>query len=1070
MNWITSFIHRHQLVNILSLFIFVAGFFALTSTHIDTLPPLDFKGIKIRVSYPEASPEDIEQYVIFPLEEKLSNYPGMKSMSSTSSHGRGRLSIFFPPDVDNMIPIVADIKERLELLKPQLPSGIRSITVRERKIQSTFLKYIYIKNLDLSKEDQIAKIETLKSRISSVKGIASVEDGIPEKNLIVDFNEGKLKERESSSEQALQKIRSFLNYVPLGNMSRGNKRTIFEFKHLDQETLLNEVQNLPVTSNAFGYQTLLKDVAEVKFDYEVQSSKLYSPQGEMYFLRIEKDLHSDILVLDRKISSIIDTFNEKHAPLFVDTVLSGKSFISRQLNALKSNGILGGILVFVLLFVVLSFRSALCTLWGLPLAYAGTFLVLFALGININMLSIVGLILVSGILVDDALIVTEKYNELIRKGLSPSDAAKTTVIELFTPVLGTALTTLVAFLPLILIPSDLGNILISIPVVVISALTFSILESFFVLPSHLVMFNSRYSPSFIERYFLKLVQLYKNLIQFIIRLRYPALACLMAFSAFSVWYTNDVEKDFNLNIQDSVVVIRGKLTQSKSKQDTVKKVNHIANYVRSLASSENYSDVSVKAGNLWVQQEELIGDNLFQITTWVNEDHPHPKQVEKDLQAKLRTFIDKEKNNNPVYDFINVQTGFQEGENEEQKYLRIKFFSKHSSSVINFQEEFRGFSDGIEGLEEIELAETSAVGKWVFAPNMKKMARVGVSREMIKNTMLGRVQDMWIEDARIGGKGLPIKIRVNGREVMNKGFDPDKFFVLSKSNEKISLSKLGTWDFVKGPASIRHENGFKLQTAEFPISDNSKRDLIIKSAREKLGPIKEKFSNFIINLTGESLREKENKAWVFKAFICCLLGIYLVLVLTLGSLLQPFIVSLPIVFGVIGVLLAHKTHGIPIGVLSGVGLIGAVGVSVNGSLIMADQINLRLRKLKQVNAMEVIALGATNRFRAIVLTSMTTLGGLFPMAYGLGGDAGFTRPLAFSMAWGIFVSAFLTLFFFPPIFGILVDIQNLARRFSNGNPLKRNPVKPTTPRDLTWIESSHPDRVEGPRSDREYET
>lgn len=1060
MKFFYYFLTRHKLVNLTSLLLLALGLLSLSQTNIDLVPPMDFKGVRIDISYPEAGAGDMEEYVVFPIEEKLANFPNLKSISSSSNNGSARISMTFPAGHSDMSTSVATIKETLESLKPYLPRGIRDITVKERKQVSTFQNFIYVKGADLTNSEHEKLLDGVKNNFSAIKGIVKIDDSRPKKELIIDFDEKKLKKMNLTVGAVTNKVRSYFEYVPLGSLRNGNKRTIFEFKHHDAENLEAKVSNLTIKSNAIGYNTKLSDIANVEIKREHNDYQNFHDSKPTYYFRLEKDLNSDVLSLDSKIMKIVDDFNKKETGLTLTPVVSGKGFIQRQLTALKANGILGIALVSFLLFVFLSYRAALCTLWGIPIAYAGTFLVIFLMGMSINLLSVVGLILVAGILVDDALIVTEKYNDSLEQGLLPIDAAKKTINELFVPVLGTALTTLVAFLPLILIPSELGTILFSIPVVVIGALLFSILESFLILPSHLITVNKRRAPGLVDEYYEKVKKKYQAFVQYSVSKRYYTLGLLVIFSCFAIYFSLGVEKNFNLNIGDEVVSLRGKLKKSSTKKETLRQISFLNDKMKELAKKPDFIDVSVGVGSLWVDGEQQIGDGYFQVRAWLDELHPNPVLVKNKLEEQLKGFIKEFESNDSIFEFINVQKGFENGDTANQKYLAINFYTKSSKLSLSLDKELEDLPKRIKNIGAAEVGANKVSTKWSFSPNFRIMEQLGVDKDQVKNALIGKVQDMWINETRVNGKPVTIKTTINGKEVQtnSSGFDPKNVFLVTANESKVSLSSLGKWEQTIVPESIDHLNGFKVQQVKFPILDSKKREEVIKASKPIVAELQEKFPEYIVKSSGESVEEAENKAWILNALIACLVGIYFVLVMVLGSFSQPFVVSLPILFGVIGVLLAHKLHSMSLGVLAGVGLIGAIGVSVNGSLIMADQINIRLRKLKTFNINEVVAIGAASRFRAIVLTSLTTLGGLFPMAYGLGGDSGFTKALAFSMAWGILLSSILTLFFFPSVFAVMHDLSNInfiPRRFKKLTKSRENSYED--------FQSEKPETIEKPK-------
>jgi multidrug efflux pump subunit AcrB len=1014
--------------------ILVIGLTSLENTNVDLIPPMNFKSLSVTFSYPEATTGDMEEYIIFPFEEKISNFPGIKSFSSVSQNGSGEVDIVFPANYTNMNGALVDIKEIIEELRPRLPEGIRNISVKENKQNGAFQNYITLKGVELANPDHDNLIKGFKNKLSSIRGVIDVKDQRPTKYLAIDFNESILREKEITISDAISAIRTYLQYVPLGSIKKGNKKTIIEFKKYDEKVFLDKLKKLPVKTNSFGYTTELQNLAKVYYTYDKHDYITYYDQKPEYGLRVTKDLNSDILKIDEKVRSEIVEFNKNKFKLLAETPISGKGFIVRQLNTLKNNGIFGVGLVILLLILFLSPRSALCTAWGVPIAYAGTFVVIYWAGMSINLLSVVGLIIIAGILVDDALIVTEKYNEELDNGKEPVEAARASVKELFLPVLGTALTTVMAFLPLLLIPSEMGEILKSIPIVIIGALAFSIFECFFILPSHLVSFDNKRTKSLLSRQFDSIKQAYGRLIRYTLNYKYWTVLTFILFSVFSLYYSMDVEKNFNLNIGDEFVMIRGALHKSASKKETLAKIHDLYTYVKKFEERPEIISVESGVGKLWSFTDELIGDKYFEIKAMIHEEYSQPELIKTELENNLKEFIKNYKKNNSDFEFLNVQRNYAGNEEKsDQKYLTFDFYTKSSGVNLDLGNILKTIPEQIEGLGPIEVGnDTKKISNWVFDPNYSVLAQLGITKSQVKDSILGKVQDAWLGESRVDGDAITVYTTIDGKSIKNENFDPKKYFVVTSLGNKISLSSLGEWSHSDTSEKIKHLNAYKMQNAKFPILDSKKRDAVVEKSKDILKKISKQYPQYIIKSSGESLEEEENRTWIINALLSCVIGIYFILVLILGSFLQPVIVCLPILFGVIGVLLAHKLHGLQLGVLSGIGLVGAIGVSVNGSLVMADQINSRLKdtSLKVYDAIEG---GALSRFRAILLTSLTTLGGLFPMAYGLGGDSGFTKALAFSMAWGILLASVLTLFFFPAIYAVL----NKASEFGSRLTLKK---------------------------------
>ncbi len=1022
MNLLLFFLNRSKLVNLITLMVLVLGLLALMSMNRDLAPPLNFNRITVEVVFPESTAADLESEIAFPIEEKLLNFPGVKQVSSRSTQGSVRINLSFPADFKNTAQPSNEIRQIVESLRPNLPQNIRNITVRENKITSNFQNALLIRGYDLENGQHRLWLEGLKNKISQIRGIAEVQDtSFPKRSVKIDLNETKMKNYEVNSQDVRQLINDFLQFRPLGTIRRGDNYTFIEFEQNVENAFLNDLKELSIYSSPTGFRTTLGQIADITYYHPNQDQWSFEGSKRVFYLNVMKDLNSDIIELDQKVEKVLANANTNPHGISVQSVIGGKSFIERQLGTLKSNGIIGLIIVFIVLISFLSYKSALFTILGVPFSYAATFITMLMLGYGIDILSIVGLILVCGMLVDDALIVCEKYNECLEAGETPNLAAKNTIAELFIPVCGTILTTVVAFLPLLLIPSEMGNMISSVPIVVITALSFSLLESFFILPNHLSHFVKSPSQKQANVWFDKIKNSYQNFLKYLLDWKYSTSLLFLVLTAGLFYVSMDVEKDFDLNISDEIVRVEGEVFDAKSKLDTLNQVQGLYDKLSALDTKKDFETIDLSIGSVWRDREIILNDKVFRIIARVKENNPQPEKVKNKFLEQANEIVKTEKNK---YKLLSASKTWSNEDSDKNKYLEFNFYTKNTKVNLDLKSTLEDLPKQIKGIGPLDLGFDNTVRRWVFTPDFAKMAQFGVTKNLIQTAILGKVDENWVREVRIEGKAFPVNLTINGSEIAKNGFDPSKVTVLTQNQRLIAVDKLGNWRLEQSPKSIRHLNGYKVQGARFKIMDEKNRASIVKQSDEFVASIESKFPEYIIRSSGESVEEAENKAWVLKALVACLLGIFFVLAITLNSLTQPLIVSLPIPFAVAGVMWMHKLHDMPLGVFSMIGLIGAIGVSVNGTLIMSDQINLRLVEAKN-SLFQCVQIGSASRLRALFLTTITTLAGLFPMAYAIGGDSGFTRPLAFAMAWGILFSSLMTLIFYPSIY---LSLATLTQR------------------------------------------
>lgn len=317
---------------------------------------------------------------------------------------------------------------------------------------------------------------------------------------------------------------------------------------------------------------------------------------------------------------------------------------------------------------------------------------------------------------------------------------------------------------------------------------------------------------------------------------------------------------------------------------------------------------------------------------------------------------------------------------------------------------------------------------WVFEPDYQSLWQNQMTSSNLAQEIRGIFQSDYFGESRIMGQNRKVYLEIQGKKEFDFK-DLEEIRLMNAQGIKVPLSNFGRWKRKKDLAKIEHKNAMRVLNFDFKY-DSEKQSFFEtqKQAKETVAKLQTKYPNYSIELVEANEEAAKNRAWAIKVAVLCVGSVLLIIALLLGSITQPFLVGLPIPFGIIGIIWALYLHGMPLGLLALIGLVGTIGVSVNASIVMVDQIN-RYAKAEGKMTRESIVAGASSRLRAILLTTLTTLVGVFPMAYSLGGEMGFTQPLAFSMGWGLSSATFLTLFILPALLMIRLDILNWFSRF-----------------------------------------
>lgn|GEM_PF-1149433 len=1035
---INFFIQRSFVVNLISAFVVLAGITFGSMLKRDLLPPLQFKMIQVSAALPGASAVEVEKHLAFPIEQALKGLPGVKKLTSTSAEGTFTLRAEYPADYKKVVEQVDNIRTRVNQVRWLLPQESRDIIINQIKVDSAFQIMLGLKNFEETNNDHRQKAQQLRDLIANIPGIVKASSSMTPQNVYVYLRPRDLERHEISIAEIRRTIGQGLSFAPVGKVDYQEQSFAIEVRRPAED--LETLKSLTLRSNRTGQVLKLNDVADVKEDIdEIKNSYRIDGSSSMKIF-VEKDITADSLNMQKTIIGVIKDFNKDlPTPLEVLPVIDGGKFIEQQLTSLKGNALFGFILVLVILTLFFNFRVSIVTSFGVPIAYCGTLAALYFLGISINLISVVGMILVLGILVDDAIIIAERYMENLEKGLKPKMAAQAASQDLMIPVTGTILTTVFAFSPMILIASDIALWFFAVPVVIITSLAMSWLESFFILPNHLYHFISKPIDPNKGRVFPTVKRGYTYLLGRTIAFRYPLLVGLFAFMAASVWVAkNKIQQNFNFNVSLERIVVLVKLKKDHSLKDTETAVAPIEKYLLDLPKKD-VEHVVTDTGTVWMRGRRYDGSNYAKLSAYINKNHSHPEAVKKRYGEMIKKKIEDFRTES--MESLEVKTERRGDDSRKKNMVTATFFGDERVSLKDLQDKAdKALNENSEWKLSLVRENKDYQTKWVFNPNLAVLAQHRLQPADITQQLRSFFVPHELSQIRNNGETQWVYTQVK-RE---KKIDSEKLGAMNVLNSRgvaVPLRRLGKWESSAQLSKIQHKGGQRITALDFSFDPESGMNIVkaMKNSKTLAANLVAEDSKLSVNVENADEGETERRSWALRVALLCVVLVLFTLALVLNSLTLPMIVGLPIPFGLMGIIWALYLHNLEMGMMALVGLVGTIGVSVNDSLIMVDQINKK-GKVNGVLPRQHIIDGAVSRLRAILLTSITTIGGVFPMAYGIGGESGFTQPLAFSIGWGLFFSTFLTLFALPAFVEIRQDFtrifQKLLKRKNTANPAK----------------------------------
>jgi multidrug efflux pump subunit AcrB len=1028
---ISEFSVRHSLfVNLCSLIIIIGGLFSLFTLKKEAFPSVSYNVVRVTTSFRGASAEKVERLLTSPLEKELREVDNIDEIVSSSYEGLSTIIIKISSDVKDIRKVVNDIQQAVDKVT-DLPEDVdEKPTVTE--ITSDEFPVIKVSVSGSMDEFTLREYaDTLRTLLEDINGVSAVErSGWRDEEYWVEPDLNTMKKYHISFRELVDSLRSQNVDIPGGKQEYSGKELIVKVK--GELKRKEDIENTVIRSNDLGHWIKVKDVANVRhtFSDDIIINKAFGTRA--IILTVIKKKKGDIIRIVDEVHKTIKRFKEGAPPeLKIGTFYDLSYYVNRRLNVLRSNGIIGFIFVIIVLFVFLPPIPAFMTALGIPIAFFVTLWIMSTLGLTINLITMFGLVMVLGIIVDDSIIISENVFRYIEKGLKPPEAAIVGTNEVYRPVLATVITTMVAFSPLMFMQGLIGKFVRYIPFVVIIALMASLIEAFFVLPSHLADFSKPlkkgFSPKDKDSWFYRFRIFYRKVLIKAINKRYKVIGVVSVLFIFSLIVAKffmpfvlfsphgveqfsimlEAEPDTNLYRTNEFI------SQVEKIVDTLpsKYLRAYETIIGKLMERRAY-DPNVKQGN-----------NFAQINVYLTAPSQRRKSAEE-IIAMIRPRIEalfntlREKGVEKLY-FHRLRPGPAIG-----KPIDVKVQGEDFKKMLPIIAEIKQFLSSLEGVRDISdsynlgsqeihilINEEKAQKAFLTNTNIAFAIRAAFSGAVATTIKREKAE----KEIRILVR-LPRKER-NNPEVFNKILVSNKFGNLIPLKEVVSFKKVRTL------RTIKHIDGKRFISVTAEV--DNKRMTSMKANTL----LKKKFSDIPLRYPGYSLKfggEEEETATSLKsllrAFIIAVCLIFLILATQFNSLLQPFIVMLTIPLGVIGVIVAFLLHQEPLGFFAIMGFVGLTGVVVNDSIVLVDFINKRRDK---TSLREAVIEAGTLRLRPVLLTTITTVCGLATVAYGIGGLDPFLRPMALAISWGLMFATLFTLIVIPCTYLIIEDIKGL---------------------------------------------
>ncbi len=1056
-------IKQRVLVNLITVAAVIVGAVITLQMRREAMPSIQVDYLYVHTIYPGASPYEVEKLITIPIEDKMKNVDGIDTYDSVSREGNSFIWIELEPDLSNRDRVINEISREVD--KVNLPDDAEDPSVEELVLENPLIEVSFT-GAGVAEEELRGYVKDFEERIKNFDGMGSIDRvGWRDKEILIETDPANLEKYYISLAQVIRSIGNQNLNLPGGKIKSGTKelilRTVGELKTAE------EFEEIIIRTNSDGKFLYVGDIAEARETFEERQT-IYKTDGKASINLIHKKKKSgDTIKLVDKIKKEVKKY-QKTLPenVSIDLVNDMAFYVKRRLNVLVSNGIIGLVLLIFTLLMFLNSRIALVTALGIPFAFLTALIFMSFFNIGLNLITMFGLILVLGMIVDDAIVVSENVYRYMEEGLPVKEAAIKGASEVAGPVTATILTTTAAFLPLMFIEGIMGEFLKYFPMGVIFCLSASLFEALIILPTHLADWvrplktrqelgiskdagNEIKSSSGIlrffgaplkiikmvhhyvfsherkgseSRWFQKMLSVYTRLLDFSIKRRYKmcigAVVVLIGAVIFSVKIM-----PFKL-FPDMIEIfyVRIETPEGTSLDGTNESLSEVEKIILNLPDEdlENVTATVGFSGEIGGGIGDKHGTQYAQCVVYLTPEKDRKRNADQ-IIAQLRDEIMNDNIPNMVnLEFEKVQHGPPVG-----KPVAVDIYGDDYAVLIKIVKEAKDYISTIDGVEDIK--DNYELDKEEIQINIDKResARLGLSVRQIASTIRYAFEGGVATTMRKEGEDIKVIVRLPEKH-RNNIEALESLTIPNNRDRLIRLNKVAKFKKEQGIKKLNHVEGKRTITITANIDENKTTSIAAnKNIREKVISLTDSYPGYYFKSGGEWEDTTKSISSLFRAFGIAFMLIYIILATQFRSFIQPLVIMTSVPFGIIGVVLALYLHGQPVSMMALFGIIGLTGVVVNDSLILVDFINKRVGS--GIETLTAVMEAGRTRLRPILLTSITTIIALMPLIYGIGGEEPFLVPAAISMAYGLFAATFLTLIIVPCVYLIVNDI---GRKFT----------------------------------------
>ena len=1024
-------INKPLLNHMLLTFILMMSIFAYINIPKEIFPPMNMDKITVNGGYAGTSADILDKMVVQSIEDDLQNIDELEEVVTSIKNGSFSISADIKTGSDN-ISVLNDVKDVVASVKKDLPADMSEPIA---KIQTHAFPLVLIAlSGDVSKEKLLERAEELKSELTRFKDLSEVSiRGDADEELDIKLNNEKIKAYGLQPALVVSAIRNISSIFPVGTIKQ-------KAHHLYISTYNGEKNKQDIENTIIGVggvKLRIGDIADVMFKLSDEIELSHYNGVRNVSVNVTKSENGNAIALVRSIRELLKEQELKHSELTYSIYTDTSVWIKNRLNTVFSNIVFGLMLVFLAMLVFINRGIAFVVGIGIPVSFMIGLIATEILGNSLNMLSLLGALIALGMLVDEAIIVAENIYRHLEEGMERKEAVITGASEMFPAVLTATLTTVFAFLPMLLMTGEMGMFIKIIPIMITVLLLSSLFEAFYFLPLHAHDFlKVSKEESFTKRFWERMYNRYNRVLHFAFRRKVTSLLVIV-FTILGFTYVMASQSKFQLfpDFDTTQVYVYGKVDINNELTETEKIVTKLENIILKNIDKNDVSSVTSVIGfKMDAKNRPELGENMFHIFIDLHERAPvnffdsyigpflspednsniqtrqnDATEIAKHIKGLLKDEKNLKHDDTLVYEELVTKVP---GAGVVAFDLEISLSVDEDVDVLSGLDALKSELENIDGVYNI--ADDADIGEKELKLRVNGYGQeLGFNEEIVSNEL--RAYYLKGEYGKLfNSSGL---IRIKLESDVNKDIGSINAIELQvpASEQYVALKDVCDFVYVQSFVTLKKEDGKRIRSVYASLD---KKIITSSEVMKKLEPAfkKLKDESYKIEIKGEEKENNKNKREMLQSGIIALFLIFITLVWLFDSIKKSLIVISTIPLVLLGVYIGHWIMGLNLTMPGLIGVVGLAGVVVNDGLIMVSFI-------KDSKDTEELMSNAKTRLRPILLTSLTTVLGLLTLMFFASGQALILQPMAVSLGFGIAWATVLNLIYVPLLFAVAYKIK-----------------------------------------------